>query len=217
MMDFAAARRTMVENQLRTYDVLDYDTLRVMGTIPRENFVPEGRKSMAYLDQPVFLGGDRALMTPMVFGRLLQALSVRPTDSVLDVAGASGYSATAFGMLARTVTMLDDDDEHLQQAAANFRAHGLSNVKAVKGDIAEGYPADAPYDVIFINGSIEVEPTALLAQLADGGRLAAVTEFGRSGRGVIYRNSGGHIASSRIIDADVNRLPAFQRPLEFKF
>ena len=216
-MDFAAARKTMVENQLRTYDILDYDTLDVMGRIPREKFVPEGREPMAYLDQSVEVGAGRALMTPMVFGRLLQALAVRKTDKVLDVAGGTGYSATAFAMLAQEVVLLDEDAAILDRARANFAANGVANAKTVEGRIGEGYKDGAPYDVIFVNGSISVEPTALLAQLADGGRLAAVADFGRSGRGLIYRKSGGHVTSVRIIDADAMPLAAFQPKPAFSF
>ena len=217
MMDFTAARKTMVENQLRTYDVLDYDTLDVMGRIPRENFVPETRKEMAYLDQPVELGAGRALMTPMVFGRLLQALGVRKTDTVLDVAGGTGYSATVFAMLGRHVVVLDEDAAQLGEARTNLSAHGFSNFSIVEGEIAAGHPVDGPYDVIFVNGSVSIEPSMLLSQLADGGRLAVVTEFGRSGRGVIYRKTGTHVTASRIIDAQAMPLAAFQRPVEFTF
>ena len=217
MMDFAAARKTMVENQLRTYDILDYDTLEVMGRIPREKFVPEGREPMAYLDQSIDLGAGRALMTPMVFGRLLQALSVRKTDKVLDIAGSTGYSTAAFAMLAHEVVLLDEDEASLDRARANLAEHGLSNVRIIKGEIAEGHAAEGPYDVIFINGSIAVEPSAVLAQLSDGGRLGAVVDFGRSGRGMIYRKSGGHVTASRVIDAEARPLSAFQRPVEFKF
>ena len=216
-MDFASARRTMVENQLRTYDVLDYNTLEVMGTLPRELFVPPQLKMLAYLDQSISLGKGRALMSPLVFGRLLQALDVQKSDRVLDVAGATGYSAAAFAMLANIVVAIDEDAEVIQSAKDNFEAAGLRNIEAIVAEVTDGYHERAPYDVIFVNGAIELEPEALLAQLADGGRLAVVVAKGIAGQAVVYRKSGGQVTAVRIVDAEVMLVPSFRKPVEFKF
>ncbi len=217
MMDFAAARRTMVENQLRTYDILDYNTLDVMGSLPREMFLPAERQSMAYLDLSVSLGANRALMCPMVFGRLLQALEVKKTDRVLDVAGGTGYSACALGKLAASVVALDEDEAQLAITRANFAASGLTNAETVQGNITQGHPKSAPYDVIFVNGAVETEPSALLSQLSEGGRLGVILGLGRSGRALIYHRSGKNFTATRIIDAAAEPLMAFAKPAEFRF
>lgn len=217
MMDFSAARRTMVENQLRTYDVLDYNTLEVMGALPREVFLPPSLKMLAYLDQSIPLGRGRSLMSPLVFGRLLQALEVGKTDKVLDVAGATGYSAAAFGMLAGSVMAIDEDEAELETAKRNFEALGLGNVVASLANVTEGCPEHAPYDIIFINGAVEVEPKALLAQLGDGGRLGVVLATGSAGRAVVYRKNGGQITVTRIVDGEAVLLPSFRKPVEFQF
>ena len=206
----------MVENQLRTYDVLDYDTLDVMGRLPREIFVAPERQAMAYLDQSIAIGDNRALMCPMVFGRLLQALEVKPTDRVLDVAGATGYSAAAFAMIAAHVVALEDDADLLELARANFLATGTA-VETVLGDIAAGHPAGAPYDVIFVNGAVEIEPARLLEQLSPNGRLGTILGSHHGGRAIVYRRSGDAITAHRIVDADAMPLKSFQKPLEFSF
>ncbi len=217
MMDFAAARRTMIENQLRTYDVLDYNTLDAMGAVPREAFVPDEVSAMAYLDRQLSLGQGRALMTPMVFGRLLQALDVQKTDQVLDVAGGSGYSAAIFARLCHKVVALEEDDKMAADAAANVKKLGIENVAVECGAIRKGSSKNTQFDVIFINGAIEAEPKELLAQLADGGRLGVVLGFGRSGRAVVYRRNAGNITASRIFDASAIPLSAFAKPPEFSF
>jgi protein-L-isoaspartate(D-aspartate) O-methyltransferase len=217
MLDFAHARRTMIENQLRTYDVLDYNTLEVMGVVPRELFVPKDSIAFAYLDRPVSLGQNRELMTPMVFGRLLQALDVKKTDRVLDIAGGTGYSAAVFASICDHVFALEDNAKLALEAEENFDKLALKNIEVCTGDIGSGLKNKAPFNVIFINGAVEVEPKELLDQLIDGGCLGCVFGAGRSGRAVIYRRNGSHFTSTRIFDAAVMTLSAFIKPKEFNF
>lgn len=217
MLDFAHARRTMIENQLRTYDVLDYNTLDVMGYVPRELFVPKDSAAFAYLDKPVPFGQNRELMTPMVFGRLLQALDVKKTDRVLDIAGGTGYSAAVFAKMAMDVAALEDDAKLALQAEENVSKLGLKNVEIYRGELFAGLKNIAPFNVIFINGAIEVEPTELLNQLIDGGCLGCVIGAGRSGRAVVYRRNGKNFTPTRIFDAAVMTLSAFVKPKEFIF
>ncbi len=217
MFDYANARHTMIENQLRTYDVLDYNTLEAMGAVPRELFVPADCAAFAYLDKPVPLGQNRELMTPMVFGRLLQVLDIQKTDRVLDIAGGTGYSAAVFSCLAQHVVALEDDDAAIDAAQHNFNTIEATNITCIKGTIEEGAPKNAPFEVIFINGAIESEPKLLLKQLKDGGRLACVLGSGRNGRAVIYRRAGTNVTVTRIIDASAIWLTSFALPLTFKF
>ncbi len=217
MMDFAHARRTMIENQLRTYDVLDYNTLNVMGAVPRELFVPKNMSAFAYLDRPVPLSQNRELMTPMVFGRLLQALDVKKSDRVLDVAGGTGYSGAVFATMADKVFVVEDDAKLALQAEENFAALELKNVEIYRGEIAAGLKKHAPFNVIFINGAVEVEPSELLNQLIDGGCLGCVFGSGRSGRAVVYHRNGMNFTATRIFDAAVMTLSAFIKPKKFNF
>jgi protein-L-isoaspartate(D-aspartate) O-methyltransferase len=207
-IDFAAARRTMVENQLRTYDVLDPAVTAAMLAVPRENYVPEARRMVAYLDQPVPLSSGRTLLTPMVLGRILQAVQVKPGEKALDVAGGTGYSAHVLHMLGAAVTFLD-------------HAHPISslpgNIRVLTGNIAQGVADHAPFNVILINGAIANEPEALFSQLAEGGRLAVILGSGRSGRAMVYRKAHGVVSGQAVFDAAAVDLPEFAPKPVFSF
>ncbi len=217
MMDFAAARRTMIENQLRTYDVLDYTTLEAMGAVPREVFLPPERQAMAYLDLSVPIAKNRAMMTPMVLGRLLQALDIKKNDKVLDVASGNGYSAAVLARYSSHVTTLEADAVLVQKIKDNLAACAIGDIAVVQGAVTAGSIKDAPFDVIFLNGAVDLEPTDLLKQLSEGGRLGVILGQGRSGRAVVYRRTGTHFTSSRIFDAAAEPLPEFAKSPEFHF
>ncbi len=217
MIDFAHSRLTMIENQLRTYDVLDYGTLEAMGDMPRELFVPSNMSAFAYLDRALPIGRNRELMTPMVFGRLLQAMGVQKTDRVLDVAGGTGYSAAIFGTMAADVIALEDDIDLSAKAKENFTSLKLENVATEIGAIEKGAKSGAPFNVIFINGAIEIEPASLLSQLVEGGCLGCIQGSGRSGRAVVYRRNLDSFTPMRIFDGSAISLVSFTKPLEFSF
>ena len=217
MNDFTNARLTMIENQLRTYDVLDYATLEAMGAMPRELFVPQHMSAFAYLDRPVSIGVNRELMTPMVFGRLLQAMGVQKTDHVLDVAGGTGYSAAIFAAMAGHVTALEDDADLSAKAKETFKNLKLENCVTEIGSIKEGAKSGAPFNVIFINGAVEAEPAALLNQLAEGGCVGCILGAGRSGRAVVYRRTLDNFTPTRIFDGSAISLKSFAKPLGFAF
>jgi protein-L-isoaspartate(D-aspartate) O-methyltransferase len=219
MTDFAQARRMMVEGQIRTYDVTELNLLAAFDEVPRERFVPERSRAIAYLDRdvPVDETGARYLLKPMVLARLIQAAEVDEGGRVLDVGCATGYSSAILSKLARRVVALDEDDALTAFAARTLAAVGADNVQVITGTLTDGSPREAPYDVILLNGSTEVAPQALLDQLADGGRLVVV--FGRApiGRGTVYRRSGAHVSAHAEFDAVAPLLPGFSKPPAFVF
>ena len=214
MVDFAQARRTMVDCQVRTADVTDLRVIAALLEVPRERFAP-GREAIAYLDAdlPVASGrAARAILKPMVFGKLLQAAEIGPGDRVLDVGCATGYSAAVLARLAGHVVALEEDT----QAAQGMLA-GIANVSVVAGALAAGCEKEAPYDVILVEGAAEVVPQALFRQLKEGGRLLAVVGSAPMGKAMIYRVSGGHVTAQPLFDAAAPALPGFARPPEFVF
>jgi protein-L-isoaspartate(D-aspartate) O-methyltransferase len=215
MTDFAQARRMMVDGQIRTNDVTDLDVLAAFDALPRERFVPERRQAIAYLDLDVPLdgAGGRALMKPMVLAKLIQAAEVGPRDRVLAVGCGTGYSAAVLAQLAGTVVALEED-------AALAKAAALAagdKVKVVTGPLASGWPKEAPYGVILLDGAAEVVPPALFDQLGDGGRLVAVIGRAPIGRGTVYRRSGAHVSAHAAFDAVAPLLPGFAKPPAFVF
>jgi protein-L-isoaspartate(D-aspartate) O-methyltransferase len=219
MVDFAQARRTMVDSQVRPSDVTDLKLIAAMLEVPREQFVPAARRAVAYLDMDVPVDGQsgRALLKPMVLSKLLQAAGVGEGDRVLDVGCTTGYAAAVLAKLAGQVVALEEDIALARIAGETLAASGVTNVSVVSGPLHKGWERDAPYDVILVEGASEVVPAALLAQLKDGGRLVAVIGSGPMGKATIYRSAGGGATGQTLFDATAPLLPGFARPAAFVF
>jgi protein-L-isoaspartate(D-aspartate) O-methyltransferase len=226
MTDFAAARRMMVDGQVRTADVTDLRLLAAMLELPRERFFPDDKASLAYLDldAPVSAPGQpvRRLLKPMVLAKLIQAAGIAASDHVLDVGCASGYSTALLSHLAGSVVGLEEDAALARQAADAMSWAGkswadLPNAKIVTGPLAQGCAGEGPYDVILLQGSAEVIPPALFDQLKNGGRLIGVVGRGPQGKAMFYRRADGDFSGRPVFDAAAGALPGFAKPPEFVF
>jgi protein-L-isoaspartate(D-aspartate) O-methyltransferase len=217
MIDFAQARRMMVDGQVRPSDVTDRDLLAAMLDVPRERFAPDALASVAYLDRDIPIDGKRALLKPMVLARLLQAAEVGAGDRVLDAACGSGYSSAVLAQIAASVVALEDDEARARRCGEILRSLGVANVTIASGPLEAGWPAVAPYDVILVNGAVEVEPHGLLKQLKEGGRLVTVRGAGPDGKAILYRKDRGEIGSRTLFDAAAPVLPSFMRAPAFTF
>jgi protein-L-isoaspartate(D-aspartate) O-methyltransferase len=220
MLDFAAARRMMVDCQVRTSDVTDQRIIAAMQDLPRERFVPERNASLAYLDLDVAVTSAtpaRRLLKPMVLAKLVQAAEIGPQDRVLDVACGTGYATALLARLARNVVALEEDATLARHARENLAALGVANAEVVSGALPGGWEAGAPYDVILVNGAAEVVPERLLRQLAEGGRLVGVVGRPPASKAVLYLASGGQASALPIFDAAAPALPGFAEPPVFVF
>jgi protein-L-isoaspartate(D-aspartate) O-methyltransferase len=223
MIDFALARRMMVDGQVRTSDVTDLRIIAAMLELPRERFVSEADADLAYLDTDVpaarAAGGEpaRHLLKPMVLAKLVQAAAVKADDRVLDVGCATGYSAGLLARLARSVVALEQDPLLVRLARENLQAVGAGNATVVTGALTEGWQLDAPYDVVFVDGATESMPRALCRQLKDGGRLVAVVGRAPVGRAMLYCSVRGDVSGRPIFDAAAPLLPGFAAPPAFVF
>jgi protein-L-isoaspartate(D-aspartate) O-methyltransferase len=223
MIDFAAARRIMVDSQVRTSDVTDLRLVAAMQAVPRERFVPAGQADLAYLDFDIPVGAAqpgwpaRCLLKPMVLAKLLQAADVAEGDHVLDVGCATGYSSAVLARLAGAVIAVEEDAGLAERARENLRAAGASQVQIVSGPLADGARAQGPYDVILVNGAFEVAPKVLLHQLKPGGRLVGVLGRGPAGKAMLYCSIGGDCGGRPIFDAAAPPLPGFAAPAAFVF
>jgi protein-L-isoaspartate(D-aspartate) O-methyltransferase len=215
MTDFAAARRHMVDGQLRTADVTDLRILAAMSDIARERFLPANQRGLAYLDLDVPLTGGRRLLKPMVLAKLIKALDLSATDRVLDVGCAGGYGAAVLARIAGEVAALEEDDA-LARSASSALA-GSPNVTVVNGPLAAGWPQAAPYDAVLVEGAAETVPPALFHQLKDGGRLICVLGAGPGPKATLYRRSGDDIGDRAVFDACAAILPGFVKPPAFAF
>jgi protein-L-isoaspartate(D-aspartate) O-methyltransferase len=223
MLDFAAARRMMVDSQLRTSDVTEPRLLAAMLALPRERFLPPENAALAYLDidvpATVAPGSKQArcLLKPMVLARLIQAAEIAEGDHVLDVGCATGYSSAVLARLAHSVVALDDDAGLTAQARQNLHGLGIKHAQVVSGPLNEGSPAHGPYDAIILNGASEVVPKALLRQLKPSGRLAGIVRQGAAGKAMLYRSIGGEYSGRAVFDAAAPLLPGFAEPVAFVF
>ena len=216
-MDFAAARHNMVESQIRPNRVNDPLVLSAMAELPRETFVPKGLQSIAYVDEDIAIGPGRYLMEPMVLALLLQAAEVRSTDVVLDIGCGTGYAAAVLAQMASTVVALESDAGLAARAAGTLAELELDTVDVVTGRLQNGYPKQAPYDVIFFGGAVSRVPSAITDQLADGGRLVAVIANDGLGKGTLLTRHGGAVSQREMFDAGTPFLPGFAPAPTFTF
>ncbi len=218
----AALRETMVERQIRTFDVSDLGVQARMRAVPREIFVDPAFASLAYSDARLILSGKgrREMTAPLILARLLKEAHLRDSDRVLVVAGATGYAAALAAGLVKSVVSLDDDENFAAWAATNFETLGLTNARSVSGALEAGAPGEGPFDAIVVDGVSQGAFGALLNQLADGGRLVAIVSDrpgARTGKAVLYRRAGGRASPRPLFDASAGALEAFAKPAEFVF
>lgn len=216
-----AARRFMVDGQLRPNKVTDPHLLAAMGHLPRERFLPPGLAARAYADQDVPLPGGRAVIQPMAIARLLQLLRIRDGDRVLVLGAGTGYAATVAATCGARVVAVEADSRLF--GIARQAMEGLLPAGAVtlaQADPAQGHAAGAPYDAILIEGEVPAVPDMIVAQLAEGGRLATVLAAGDgapSSRAVLGVRHAGSFSVTDAFDCATLPLPAFQPAPAFVF
>nr|WP_294123373.1 protein-L-isoaspartate O-methyltransferase [Sphingomonas sp.] len=210
MQDFSLARRAMVDSQLRPEGVTDRAVVAAMASVERERYVPEAARALAYFDRPLKIAPGRAMMPPAALGKLLSELAPRAGEKALIIGSGTGYSAALLLSIGLNVVALESDKQ-LADAATE------AGIETISGELAPGHAKGAPYDIILLDGAVELLPAALAKQLNDGGRLAgAIIERGVS-RLVIGLASGGVLGLRTIADAEVDKLPGFERPPAFTF
>lgn len=216
---FATARKTMVDCQLRPSKVTDQFILDAFMKIPREDFVGKQQRALAYVDEDLPLSGGRCLMEPMVLARLLQALEIRPDDSVLIVGAGCGYGTAVAAKLAGSVIAIETRANLVDKAQDVLVSIGIDNAAIVKSRLFDGYPEEAPYDRILIEGGVETVPDSLLKQLTPKGRLAAIYRKPDHPVGVasVWTRSGKEFTRTPLFDARVPNLDEFNAKVEFSF
>lgn len=217
MADITLQRKNMVESQVRPSDVTDRRITAAMLDVAREAFVPDAVKPLAYMDDAIEVAPSRRMMAPRTFARLLQLASIELSDNVLDVGCAGGYSAAVLSRLSHKVIALEQDAALAGLAKTALAAAGAQNVTVVSGELASGHAPAAAYDVIVIEGQVEVIPETLLAQLGVGGRLVAIVGDGGAPQAVLIKKSHSGLARRVGFDASAPRLPGFEKPKSFVF
>ena len=217
-MNIEQARFNMIEQQIRPWNVLDTSVLELLAVVKREDFVPSAYQALAFVDTEVPLPGGQCMLAPKVEARLLQELAVHRHERVLEIGAGSGFMAALLAHRAQHVTTLEIDPELAELARTNLRRAGVLNATVVTADGSQGHSAEGPYDAILLSGSVAEVPTALLAQLKVGGRLAAIVGQLPVMRAVLLERSGEQGVERRVLfDTVAKRLRGFDEPTRFHF
>ena len=215
--DFAAARETMVESQIRTADVTELDLLLAFRRTARERFVPQNQMALAYADAEVRYDNGRVLLRPRDFAKLVQAADVKRSDVVLDLGCARGYSTAILAQVCDTVVAVETSEEDVARASDILMEMGVLNAAVVQGDLKRGAAEHGPFDVIIAAGAVADMPDSWLAQLADGGRLVTIVKRGPIGRATVFTKSGQAVGDRVEFDAHAPYLPGFAPDASFVF
>lgn len=215
MADFAARRIMMVDTQVRPSDVTKFPIIDAMLSVPRENYVPDGKREVAYFDGMLDLGNGRLMLEPRTLAKMLEILNIQPDELVLDLGCGLGCSSAVIAHLAEAVVAVEADADMAADAQDLLAANGADNVAVVAGPIANGAAKHGPYDVITVQGGVERIPPALIKQLKDGGRIIAV--FIENGLGVcrIGQKYGDQVTWRFGFNASAPVLAGFEKEMVF--
>lgn len=219
MADYALARRNMVEGQIKVNRVTDLALMDRMGALPRERFLPGTLRGLAYVDEDLPLGDGRYLMEPMVLARLIDALACRGGEVALTVGCGTGYGAAVLAALVTTVVGIDGDEKLVAKATEIHGELAIDNSVILGADVREGYPDQAPFDVILFEGAVDGVPPAYFDQLSMGGRLAAVISdpAGGLGRATLWTRTSNGIGHRTLFEAGTPVLPGLEQAPSFAF
>ena len=223
MIDFRQQRLNMVESQVRPSDITDGRIVRAMLEVPREAFVPNEFASIVYSDGAVPVqsrasgAAQRHLLPPRTLAKLIQLAHMGPQSVVLDAGCATGYSTAVLARLAGRVVALEADPALARAADRHLREVGTGNAVVIEGPLADGAPAEAPFDAILLNGAVPAVATRLLQQLGEGGRLVAMLSEGPLCRAYVWQRSGTTIDRQPAFEGAAEPLPGFEVPAKFVF
>ena len=217
-MNFEKARFNMVEQQIRPWEVLDFDVLDLLMSVRREEFVPEAYKSLALSEAEIPLGHGGSMLIPVIEGKILQAIQVKRSDKVLEVGAGSGYFAALLAARADWVRTVEIEPALVTMAHENLKRYGVENVIVEEGDAIRGWPSNAPYDLIVVSGGVPFIPETLLQQLKVGGRLFAfVGEPQLMTATLVTQVSEGNFRTESLFENAVPMMRNAPQKSQFKF
>ena len=193
MSEFAARRVTMVDTQVRPSDVTKFPIIAAMLAVPREVYMPREKREAAYMGENIDIGAGRVMLEPRTLAKMLDALDILPTETVLDIGCGLGYSTAIIARLAEAVVAVEENESMASDAQRSLSAESVDNAAVVVAPLHAGDARHGPYDVMMVQGGVEIVPDALTDQLKDGGRIGAVFMEGALGVARI-----GHKANGRV-------------------
>ena len=210
MSEFASRRVMMVDTQVRPSDVTKFPIIDAMLSVPRETFVPVARREAAYVGENLALAPGRVVLEARTLAKLLDALDIQPGELVLDLGCGLGYSSAVIARLAETVVAVEEDETLAADAQRILSEEGVDNAVVVTGKLVDGAAKCAPYDVITVEGGVEIVPETVLSQLKEGGRIGVVVMDGAVGTAKVGYKTGGRMTWRPVFNAAAPILPGFQ-------
>ena len=215
MSEFAARRVMMVDTQVRPSDVTKFPIIAAMLAVPREVYLPWDRREAAYVGENVDIGADRVMLEPRTLAKMLDALDILPTETVLDIGCGLGYSTAIIARLAEAVVAIEENDAMASDAQRCLSAENVDNAAVLVAPLHMGDAKHAPYDVIMVQGGVEAVPDALIAQLKDGGRIGAVFMEGALGVARVGHKANGRVTWRFAFNATAPVLSGFRTERAF--
>ena len=218
-MDFKIARKNMVENQIRANKVTSLNVINAFLDVPREKFVPDALQEISYVDEDIQLSRNRFMMKPMILARLFQSLNLKGNENILHVGSNSGYGSAILSRMCSSVISLESDKKLFETSIQTFSTMGFDNVVPLHGSMENGVEKEAPFDIIFIEGSIETEPKSLFGQLNENGKLIAIIRPAniKIGKAKLFFKISNEIGLENLFDAQVSKLSIFKSKTKFSF
>jgi len=218
-MDFKIARKNMVENQIRANKVTSLNVINAFLDVPREKFVPNALQEISYVDEDIQLSRNRFMMKPMILARLFQSLNLKGNENILHVGSNSGYGSAILSRMCSSVISLESDKKLFETSIHTFSNMGFDNVVPLHGSMENGVEKEAPFDIIFIEGSIETEPKSLFGQLNENGKLIAIIRPAniKIGKAKLFFKISNEIGLENLFDAQVSKLSIFKSKTKFSF
>ena len=218
-MDFKIARKNMVENQIRANKVTSLNVINAFLDVPREKFVPDALQEISYVDEDIKLSRNRFMMKPMILARLFQSLNLKGNENILHVGSNSGYGSAILSRMCSSVISLESDKKLFETSIHTFSNMGFDNVVPLHGSMENGVEKEAPFDIIFIEGSIETEPKSLFGQLNENGKLIAIIRPAniKIGKAKLFFKISNEIGLENLFDAQVSKLSIFKSKTKFSF
>ena len=218
-MDFKIARKNMVENQIRANKVTSLNVINAFLDVPREKFVPDALQEISYVDEDIQLSRNRFMMKPMILARLFQSLNLKGNENILHVGSNSGYGSAILSRMCSSVISLESDKKLFETSIHTFSNMGFDNVVPLHGSMENGVEKEAPFDIIFIEGSIETEPKNLFGQLNENGKLIAIIRPAniKIGKAKLFFKISNEIGLENLFDAQVSKLSIFKSKTKFSF
>lgn len=217
MTDYKTARIAMVDCQVRPSDVTKYPIIDALLSTPREAYVSNAQRPIAYAGEHIAFGNDRVLLDARTFAKMLDAVNVQPNELVLDLGCGYGYSTAVLAKLAEAVVSVESDSDLADQASSILTEQSVDNAMVKHGDLIDGNTKNGPYDVIVLQGSVEEIPQTLVSQLKDGGRICAIFQLGSFGECRIGSKSHGKMSWRSVFNASAPLINGFETKPTFKF